>query len=210
MDGLLIDSEPLWVLALDAFCSARGVSYSAADASACMGRGIPHSATYLAARHGWPEDRDAHVDEINRRFIALVGQAPSRTGADDLLRSLHGRMPLGLGSSSARLVIDAALAGKGWLPLFDAIVTGSDVERLKPAPDIFLEAARRLGQRPDTCVVFEDSLAGCQAARAAGMLVVAVPDHEADRGAFLDVADVVAVDLIVGARAVGLALALEP
>lgn len=204
MDGLLIDSEPLWAVSINEYCARRGARYSDEDATACMGRGIPYCVTYLADRYGWADEGDAHVTEITEDFLTRVGSAPERPGASSLLRSLHGRVPFALGSSSERRVIDAALSGRGWHQLFGAVVTGSDVTRLKPAPDIFLEAARRLGQRPETCVVFEDSLAGCKAARAAGMIVVAVPGEGVEREQFTESADVVALDLWVGARSVGL------
>lgn len=201
MDGLLVDSEPVWVEAIDACCVRRGGRYEAVDARACMGRGIPFTAHHLSAKYGWPLEVDAYVTEVCDDFARRVHGAPACAGAEELLRGLRGRRPVALGSSTARPLVEAALGPRGWLPLFDAMVTGSDVPRLKPAPDIYLEAARRLGQPPERCVVFEDSPVGCEAARAAGMFVVAVPGvhtHEPPR------ADLVVASLTVGAEALGL------
>ena len=176
MDGLLIDSEPLWKLAIDAFCAKRGATYTNEDAAACIGRGIAHTVERLTSRCGWAPDHAAHVAEIARDFALRVPHAPAHKGAEALLRTLAAKFPTALASSSERWLVEAALADRGWLARFAAIVTGSDVTRLKPAPDIFLLAAERLGVEPGACVVFEDSLAGCTAARAAGMFVVAVPE----------------------------------
>jgi beta-phosphoglucomutase-like phosphatase (HAD superfamily) len=96
-------------------------------------------------------------------------------------------------SSSAKPLVEATLARFGLRDRFAAVVTGSCVARPKPAPDIFLEAARRLGASPEACVVLEDSVAGVMAARAAGMRAIAVPEHDAQR--FAGLADAVVADL---------------
>lgn len=175
MDGLLIDSEPIWNVALDAFCQQRGVRYTEENAAACMGRGIPFCATYLAEQYRWPLELEAHVQAICDEFATRVPQAAACRGAEELLRGLHGSFPLGLATSSPHWLVEIALASRGWLPLFDVIVTGSDVRHHKPAPDIYVEAARQLGYPPEECLAFEDSPVGCQAAIAAGIFVVAIP-----------------------------------
>ena len=202
MDGLLIDSEPLWDRVTHAFCARRGASYDAADAAACIGRGGAHTVQYLAEKHGWASDPERDLLEITGAFGEGVPRAAARPGAEALLRGLCGALPLALGSSTARPLVEAALSVRGFLALFDVVVTGSDVERLKPFPDIYLEAARRLAIDPVRCVVFEDSRTGCEAARAAGMFVVAVP--AADPDSFVDVADRVDPDLLTAARAMAL------
>lgn len=200
MDGLLIDSEPVWGVAIDAFCRQRGASFTREDAAACMGRGIPFSAAHLAARYGWPLESEVHVRAICEEFAARVPQAAACEGADALLRGLHGKVPLALATSSPRWLVDVALGSRGWLPLFGAVMTGSDVQHHKPAPDIYLEAARRLGQPPEGCLAFEDSPVGCQAAEAAGMFVVAVPGAHGGHPR----ADLVAPSLTAAARVLGL------
>jgi HAD superfamily hydrolase (TIGR01509 family) len=211
MDGLLVDSEPLWSLVTDAFCQRRGARYDAEDAAACMGRGIGRTVDYLAARYGWVAETEAHAAEISDHFAREVPGAPACAGADALLRALQGRVPIALGSSSARRLVEAALGGKGWFSLFGAVVTGTDGHRIKPAPDIYLAAAQALGVAPVRCVVFEDSPVGCRAGRDAGAFVVAIPGPEVieahHRGEAVltkifppDVADAVAPDLLSAAR----------
>jgi len=200
MDGLLIDSEPAWEEAIDAFCQARGRRYTREDAAACMGRGIPFVAAYLARTYRWPHESEAQVRAICEEFAARVPRAPACRGAEELLRGWSGVYPLALATSSPRWLAEAALGPRGWLPRFEVIVTGSDVERLKPAPDIYLEAARRLGGPPERCLAFEDSPVGCQAATAAGLFVVAVPGAHGGHPE----ADLVAPDLLAAAEALGL------
>lgn len=204
MDGLLVDSEPLWAQVSDAFCRARGARYDEHDERACTGRGIPHMITHLCRRYGFSGDESALVEELLASFEPRAHEAPEKPHASTVLRALHGVMPLALGTSSTRAVIDASFGPRGWLPLFGAIVSGDQVERVKPAPDIYLEAARRLGVDAARCAVFEDSLPGCEAARAAGCIVVAVPEHARDQ--FASVADLIASDLLEGATALGLAV----
>lgn len=169
MDGLLLDSEPLWDEVTDAFCAARGARYTETDSQACRGRGVDNTARYLSETKGFPLDVEGDVALIEAAFVAAVPGAPYCVGAEELLRSLHGRLPIALGSSSPRHIVEAALVARGALALFGAVVTGSDVERRKPAPDIFLACARLLDVDPARCLVLEDSVAGCEAARAAGM-----------------------------------------
>jgi beta-phosphoglucomutase-like phosphatase (HAD superfamily) len=198
MDGLLLDSEPLWEVVQDEFCKRRGARYDEEAIVACVGRGIRHSAIYLAERFGFEGDPDAHVAEIVDDFAARVPTVSACEGAEQLLRALAGRVPIALGTSSATHVVQAALGARGWLPLFDAIVTGSDVAHPKPAPDIYLEAARRLGVDPTRCVVLEDSLAGTESGKAAGAKVLAVsgPAHRPLPDALVRLADHAVRDLV--------------
>jgi beta-phosphoglucomutase-like phosphatase (HAD superfamily) len=204
MDGLLIDSEPVWIVALDAFCQKRGVRYADRDVEACMGRGLPNAAKYLAITYGWELDLTAQLADMEDEFRARATTAAPMRGAPELLSALRGHRRLALGSSTVRPLIDAALGarvlgdGRRWLDAFDAVVSGSDVANVKPAPDIFLECARRMAVHPDRCVVLEDSPAGCEAARAAGMRVIAVP--ASDHAAFAARADVFVSDLFAAAE----------
>ncbi len=199
MDGLLVDSEPIWTQVTDAFCQRRGQRYTAADEAACLGSGIGITMDYLSRTYGWPLDRDAQVDEVLDELVTHLPSAPELPGASALLEALAGSgIPLALGSSSARRVVDAALGARGWLPRFATIVSGSDVTRLKPDPEIYLTCAQRLGVAPERCVVLEDSPVGCRAARAAGAHVIAVPalPHDAQRlDRFRALADHVVPDL---------------
>lgn len=198
MDGLLLDSEPLWEVVQDDFCKRRGARYDDEAIVACVGRGIRHSAIYLAERFGFDGDPDEHVTEIVDDFAAQVAGVPACVGAEALLRALSGRVPMALGTSSASHVVSAAMGARGWLPLFDAIVTGSDVTHPKPAPDIYLEAARRIGVDAARCVVLEDSLAGALSGKAAGARVLAVagPAHRSLPAELVRLADHAVTDLV--------------
>ncbi|MDB9741840.1 HAD family phosphatase [Akkermansiaceae bacterium] len=97
---------------------------------------------------------------------------------DDVInfaRSLRGKMPLGIATGGGRIVVEKTLQFMGISDLFDEVVTAKDVENGKPAPDVYLEAASRLGVAPEDCLAFEDAPAGMMAAQAAGMQVVSVP-----------------------------------
>ncbi len=177
MDGLLLDSEPLWAAVLDDFCVSRGARYSDEDAAECLGRGIDRCVTYLVERYGIAGEHRALTAEIDERFRVRAHEAPPCPHAEELLDAARARTKVALGSSTARPLVEAALGPRGWLSRFDAVVTGSDVAHKKPAPDIFLACAARLGVPIAGCVVLEDSRAGCEAGRAAGARVIAVgPD----------------------------------
>ncbi len=103
--------------------------------------------------------------------------APAIDGAVEAVRRIAARLPTALASSSHRRVIDVTLDATGLTEAFRAIVSSDDVAHGKPAPDVFLEAARRLGVEPASTLVFEDSINGLRAARAAGMTTVLVPNH---------------------------------
>src|SRR5258706_6208836 len=127
MDGLLIDSEPVWARAIDGFCQRRGARYSEPDIAACIGLGIGHNVVYLAERYGWPLDADAQIAEILADFTGRVASASAMPHAQRLLQALRGRLPIAVGSSTVRPLVEAALTAQGWLSWFDAVVTGSDV-----------------------------------------------------------------------------------
>jgi beta-phosphoglucomutase-like phosphatase (HAD superfamily) len=114
------------------------------------------------------------VDEMVRRWRSLP--SPLIAGADTAVRRIAGRYPTGLASSAHSQVIAAALAATGLADAFSAVVSSDEVDRGKPAPDVYLETARRLGVEPRSCLVVEDSLNGVLAGRAAGMIVVLVPN----------------------------------
>lgn len=199
MDGLLLDTEPLWDDVIDGFCRRRDRAYTAEDALACRGRGIEQCARYLKDKYGFAGDVHAHVDEIDGAFEARVGAASPMPGARDLLFAVAETHPTALGSSSARALIEAALGGRGWLPKFRAVVTGSDVVHKKPAPDIYLACAAKLGVHPTRCVVLEDSPVGSESGRRAGAYVVGVGKGEA----LAEHAHVVVPDLFAAAAHLG-------
>jgi sugar-phosphatase len=152
-------------------------------------------ATLETMRHacGLPIDDDRDGACIVGRFIARVNELRLKPGCLDLLNAALGRVPMALASSSPRNLIDAVVGCLSLGPFLDVVLSGEAVDKPKPAPDIFLRAAAELGAPPGECVVFEDSLAGVRAARAAGATVIAVP--ELRRPEFDEIADAVVADL---------------
>jgi len=122
-------------------------------------------------------------EEINRQVVDRVAdgyreRVPLLPGAVEAVRSLAEEWPLGLASSSNRPLIDLVLERAGIADSFQVTVSSEEVERGKPAPDVYLEAARRLGVDPDSCAAIEDSTNGIKSAHAAGMAVIAVPNRD--------------------------------
>jgi HAD superfamily hydrolase (TIGR01509 family) len=175
MDGVLLDSEPLHDEVARAVLAECGVTTVSPDLY--VGMTTLDSFTVICREFALSQD----PAELDARYAARVipllrARARPLPGVPDVPRALRARgLRLAVASSSRMDVIEATLDGLGVGGLFDAIVSAVDVPRGKPAPDVFLEAARRLAVPPETCVVIEDSERGVQAARAAGMRCVAIP-----------------------------------
>jgi sugar-phosphatase len=200
MDGLMVDSEPLWFQVERDFVAARGGEWTHEIARACTGRGTPYTLRVMSETFGFTV-RVAHdTAEIMDAFVRRVGELPLKPGCRELVDGLAGRIPMAVASSSPRGLIHAVLDRFDVRPCFVAVVSGEEVLRPKPAPDIFLRAAAELGVPPEACAVFEDSIAGATAGRAAGMFVVAVPEGPWEGRGFEAVADRIVPDLF-GARA---------
>lgn len=178
LDGVLVDSEPLWEEELRALLAAHGRAYREEVARRHRGRRLPDVVAILMDGYGLDGAPDALGADLLRRMAARYGSDELRAveGAAELLGRVRaaGRR-CALASSSPRPLVEAALARFGWT--FDAVCTGDEVERGKPAPDLFLLAARRLGLDPAACVVLEDSASGVAAARAARMACVVFGDE---------------------------------
>jgi sugar-phosphatase len=180
MDGLMVDSEPLWFQVERGFAAARGGDWTEELATACTGQGMVNTLRVMHESFGFPVDFERDAAAIVELFASRVAELTLKTGFEELLAEVRSRrVPRALASSSPRRLVEAVLARFGVRERFDAVVTGDCVAHPKPAPDIFLEAARRLGVPPQGCVVLEDSLAGVRAAQAAGMRVIAVPEGPA-------------------------------
>ncbi|AKT36586.1 HAD family hydrolase [Chondromyces crocatus] len=205
MDGLLVDSEPLWFTIEQAFCRARGFEWTEADAVTCLGRGLRATIAEMGERFGFPLDLDRDTAWVMDRFIEQVGELVLKPGAEALLDAAEEQqVGLSLASSSHRRLVGAVVERFGLRARLGSIVTGEDVQHLKPAPDIFLRAAAELGVPAARCAVLEDSLAGATAGRAAGAIVIAVPEGAAAGRGFEDVADVCVEDLFAAGRWLGL------
>jgi HAD superfamily hydrolase (TIGR01509 family) len=195
MDGLLVDSEPLWGQVEADFARARGGDFTPELARQCVGQGLANTLRVMNATFGFPVDIDRDSAEIVDRFVARAHELALKPGARELLEHAKGVVPVALGSSSSRRLVRAALEAVGLSSRFIVVVTGDDVEHPKPAPDIFARCARELRVVPGRCVVLEDSLAGVRAGRAAGMRVIAVPEGAPDGRGFEDHSDAVVGDL---------------
>ena len=193
LDGVLIASEEVWDSVRARYVLDQGGRYEAEVQRAMMGMSAPEWSTYLHEVAGVREE----PEDINREVVALMLDAYERElplipGAVEAVHRVGAAFPLGLASSSNRMIFEEVLELAGLTACFRATVSSEEVERGKPAPDVYLEAARRLGVAPESCTAVEDSHAGIRSAKAAGMRVVAIPNasYPPDDEA-LDLADTV-------------------
>lgn len=177
MDGVLTDSEPLINEAAVAMFQERGLAVRPEDFLPFVGAGEDRYLGGVAERYGFAIDLAAAKQRTYEIYLQLVPRKlKAFDGAVELVRDCqkHG-LDVAVASSADRIKVEANLRQVGLSPrTWDAVVTAEDVSRKKPAPDLFLAAARKLGRPPAACVVVEDALNGVQAARAAGMRCVAV------------------------------------
>jgi HAD superfamily hydrolase (TIGR01509 family) len=176
MDGVLTDSEPVINAAAIAGLREYGINPKPEDFHPFVGTGEDRYIGGVAAKYGL-----TYIPEMKRRVYEiyleiLPGMIRAFPGAQELLRTLRAQsIRLAVASSADRVKVEANLrAIRVDLSWFGAVVVGEDVERKKPAPDIFLTAARRLGVTPTACCVVEDAVNGVRAAKSAGMRCVAV------------------------------------
>jgi HAD superfamily hydrolase (TIGR01509 family) len=178
-DGLLLDTEEVWTRAERTLFAARGRTFTMAHKRGLFGSSRDVAAARLEEMLEAPGEGQALMDELHDLVMqeALAG-APPRPGALDLLAALEAaNVPVGLASNSPRAFVERTLGHAGLLEAghFAVIVAGDEVEHPKPAPDIYVEACRRLGFDARECAALEDSPPGVAAAAAAGMFVVGVP-----------------------------------
>jgi len=202
-DGTLVDSEPLARVAWERAMAPYGYVLTDADVEACIGLPFPRVHAYFAERAALP-DADAMWTEFSGVLFGLIdSELVLFDDAVGAVRELRSRgVPVAVASSSPRERLERTLGRAGLLDAFDVVVSGDEVEHGKPAPDMFLLAAARLGVRAASCVVIEDSPPGVQAGRAAGMFTLAVcrvPGTEASLAAADRVVDTVSADAILEA-----------
>ena len=197
LDGVLIEGEEVWDEVRQGLVRERGGRWTPQAHLAMMGMSSPEWSRYMAEELGLPMEPRAISDETVARVVARYSEAlPLVGGAGEVVRALAGRWPLGLASSANRPIIDLVLDRSGLAGCFRATVSSEEVARGKPAPDVYLEAAARLGVAPTACVAVEDSGNGLKAAAAAGMRVVAVPNRRFPPAPELvEAADLVVADL---------------
>ena len=177
MDGVLIESEEVWDEVRERYVAERGGRYDAEVQRAMMGMSSNEWSKYLHDTAGVPDEPEAINDEVVQRMLgAYRDHLPLIDGAQDAVRRLAGHFRLAVASSSNRPLIDTVLEVAGLAQYFETTVSSEEVKRGKPAPDVYLEAARRLDVEPTRCAAIEDSHGGIRSAKAAGMHVIAIPN----------------------------------
>jgi HAD superfamily hydrolase (TIGR01509 family) len=178
LDGVLIDSEGVWNEARRELVEQSGGTWRTNAQQAMMGMSSVEWSRYMHQELGVPMSPEAIsasvVTRLERRYRQRL---PLIEGARDAVIRLARRWPLGLASSANPPIIELVLSLADLADCFQATVSSEEVARGKPAPDVYLEAARRLSSDPALCVAVEDSANGLRAAAAAGMRVVAIPNH---------------------------------
>jgi HAD superfamily hydrolase (TIGR01509 family) len=177
LDGIIVDSEHVWDEVRQQLAEERGGRWNEQASRDMMGMSSPEWSRYMHDVIGLAEPPEEINAEVVRRLEAVYRERlPLIPGAVEAVEQLAARLPLGLASSSNRELIDFVLEVSSLARHFTATVSSEEVARGKPAPDVYLEAARRLGVRPERCAAVEDSEAGIRSAKAAGMRVLAVPN----------------------------------
>jgi HAD superfamily hydrolase (TIGR01509 family) len=176
LDGVLVDSEEAWDAARRELVAERGGRWKDGATHEMLGMSSTEWSRYVRDELGVAMTPEDISDDVVARLVAgYRRRLPLLPGAVDAVRALGERWPLGLASSSNRPVIALVLEETGLDGVIRAWVSSEEVARGKPAPDVYLEAARRLGVEPARCVAVVDSSNGLRSAAAAGMAVVAVP-----------------------------------
>lgn len=173
-DGTLADSMPLHWRAWDAIARRHGLAFSEQRFYSLGGVPARDVLKMLRAEQGLPFDPFAVAREKEAEYLPLIAQIEPINQVVGVAREHYGRVPLAVASGGTRRIIEQVLEHLDIRHLFQAIVTSEDVVHQKPAPDIFLEAARRSGVPPQFCRAYEDTDLGMQAIRAAGMEAVDV------------------------------------
>jgi HAD superfamily hydrolase (TIGR01509 family) len=178
LDGVLLDSEQLWDAAREELARERGGRWHDGAQEDMMGMSSREWSRYMHDTIGLPEPPEEISREVVQRLSDLYRERlPVIEGAREAVERLAARWPLGLASSSNRELIDLALELLGVQHLFLATVSSEEVARGKPAPDVYREAARRLGVDPEHAAAIEDSHNGILAAKASWMRVIAIPNR---------------------------------
>jgi HAD superfamily hydrolase (TIGR01509 family) len=197
MDGVIVDSEQVWDDVREQYTSEVGGTYTESATRDMMGMSSVEWSRYMHDALGVPGTPDQINAEVVRRMLDRYGEDPPLIpGAVDAVRRCAERWPLAIASSSNPELIQVVLAVAGIRELFRVVVSSQEVPRGKPAPDVYLEAAKRLGVPPERCAAVEDSHNGIRSAKAAGMRVIVVPNtHFPPDDEALALADVVVLSV---------------
>ena len=178
LDGVILDTEQLWDEVREGLARERGGRWSERAQADMMGMSSSEWSRYMHDVVGLAEPPEEINREVVRRMLdRYARRLPLIDGAVEAVERIGAVWPLGLASSSNRELIDQALAASGLARFFRATVSSEEVARGKPAPDVYLEAAARLGVDAKRCAAVEDSANGIRSAHAAGMRVVAIPNR---------------------------------
>jgi HAD superfamily hydrolase (TIGR01509 family) len=177
LDGVLVESEHLWEENWTQHAAANDYVWLATDTATVQGMSVPEWSRYMVERIGRGQPEEIAEAVIDGMIGALHGgRVDLLPGAPEMVAAAAGRVPVAVASSAPRRLIDAVLEATGLHPRFSAFVSSEEVPRGKPSPDVYLEAARRIGVPPQLCAAVEDSSNGIRAAAAAGMTVIALPN----------------------------------
>ena len=193
LDGVIVDSEQVWDEVRVELVHAAGLPFPPEATRAMMGMSSPEWSRYLVEQLGVPgTPEQANAAVVERMLERYAEGPPFIPGAVDAVRRIGERWPIGVASSSNRELIDVVLEAAGLSSLVRVAVSSEEVGRGKPAPDVYLEAMRRLGVEPRRAAAVEDSHNGIRSAKSAGLRVVAVPNlHFPPDAESLALADVV-------------------
>ncbi len=188
VDGLLLDTEPIYTQTTQEIVARFGKTFDWSVKANMIGRAEGDSARYLIETLNLPISPAAYLTERNHRMKEGFAKCGAMPGAEKLVRHLHRHnIPIAVATSSSRpMFLIKITRHTNWFDLFSVIVTGDDpdIRQAKPAPDLFLTAAGRLGADPDSVLIFEDAPSGLAAGIAANMRVIAVPDPHMDRSQY--------------------------
>jgi HAD superfamily hydrolase (TIGR01509 family) len=178
LDGVLVDSEHVWDQVREELARERGGRWHDRAQADMMGMSSTEWSRYMHDVIGLTETPEEINDDVVRRMqTRYADHLPLIDGAAEAVQRLAGGFRLGLATSSNRSLIEVVLSTAGLTSLFEATVSSEEVERGKPSPLVFLEAARRLGVPPKRCAAVEDSANGIRAAHAAELRVIAIPNR---------------------------------
>ncbi len=175
-DGLLMDTETCWTVAESAVFARRKLDFGPEEKALLLGKAVPDAGILLAERFNEPGAAGTIVEELLGLVEEVIAErALPLPGALDIVRALHGVLPMAVASNSPRRLLDLALARGGFSDLLPLTIAAYEVAAPKPAPDLYLRACEMLGAHPYASVAFEDSVTGVKSARAAGLKIVGVP-----------------------------------
>lgn len=180
VDGLLVDSEPLWQEAETIVFSSVGVPITKETAAETTGLRTDETVRYWYEKYPWSAPTITEVEaQVNSTVLELIKRnaAPKEGAMEVIARCRKLALPIGVASSSSQGIIAAVIDKLGIRAFIDVILSAEDEPHGKPDPAVYVHAASKLGVDPRWCLAFEDSLTGVQAAKAANMYCIAVPDQ---------------------------------